>query len=198
MPAWKPFKFTYVLYREDDPLGKYMAAITLSPMLIAFGLGSAFLVTRQLPWMWSLLGILMMDGICLVLKELINQPRPEGSYRDGPGMPSEHAAFAAFVVVHLSLWVCCRTRCAAILKALSILAMATWALLVAFSRHHFGVHSALQILTGVGLGCTGGCVWFAMELYLVAEVLCRAQNGLDKLWEHLNIRCEGYSKSHGD
>ena len=58
---------------------------------VAFGLGVAFLVTQQLPWAFSLLGALVIDGLCSVLKKVINEPRPPGSYREGPGMPSHLA-----------------------------------------------------------------------------------------------------------
>lgn len=58
---------------------------------VAFGLGVAFLVTQQLPWAFSLLGALVIDGLCSVLKKVIDEPRPAGSYREGPGMPSHLA-----------------------------------------------------------------------------------------------------------
>ena len=58
---------------------------------VAFGLGVAFLVTQQLPWAFSLLGALVIDGLCSVLKKVIDEPRPPGSYREGPGMPSHWA-----------------------------------------------------------------------------------------------------------
>eukprot|EP00439_Symbiodinium_sp_Y106_P065556 s3657_g10.t1 len=224
MPEWKVFKLTYVLYQEGDPLGKLMSIATLSPMLVAFGLGAAFVVTRQLPWAWSLLGVLLTDGFCIVLKELLNQPRPEGSYREGPGMPSEHAAFCAFLVAHLSLWVCLRARCLLLLKALAVILMAAWALLVAYSRHHLGAvlvsiccnfscyqdpfdfaapqtmfHSAVQIIAGLVLGCSGGCVWFVAERWPpTASFLEWAQRGLDSIWKSLGISFECYHREHTD
>lgn len=91
----KAFKLTHVLYEENDPWGEAVAFLTVSPVLIAFSLGAAFLLTRQVAWAWSLLGALAVDAACSVLKRIIQEPRPLGSYREGPGMPSEHAAFSS-------------------------------------------------------------------------------------------------------
>lgn len=34
--------------------------------------------------------------VCVILKKIIRQPRPEGSDISGEGMPSNHAMFVAF------------------------------------------------------------------------------------------------------
>ena len=91
----KAFKLTHVLYEAEDPWGEVFAFLTVSPVLIAFSLGVCFLITRQVAWAWSLLGALQVDVACSVLKKIIQEPRPLGSYREGPGMPSEHAAFSS-------------------------------------------------------------------------------------------------------
>merc|ERR1719476_1241300 len=79
---------------------------TSIPMGVA--LLTALAWTRKVAWAWTLLGALLLDTVCLWLKSLIAQPRPlarpqyvlpsEGPY----GMPSEHAAFAAYLLVHLT------------------------------------------------------------------------------------------------
>lgn len=114
-------------------------------------------------------------------------------------MPSEHAAFCAFLVAHLSLWVCLRARCLLPLKALAVVLMAAWALLVAYSRHHLGVHSVAQIIAGLLLGCSGGCVWFVVERWPpTASGLEWAQRGLDNIWKSLGISFECYNREHTD
>lgn len=202
MSRLKPFKLTHVLFEEEDPLGELMAFMTISPVLVAFGLGVAFLVTRQLPWAWSLLGALVVDGLCSLLKKVIDQPRPPGSYRDGPGMPSEHAAFSFFLATHLSLWVCFQlkaTRCGNFgnfaLKALAILAFLAWSSIVSISRYHLGVHSTAQILCGAVLGGLFALLWYMLEMQLMKKLLESLQGGIIKLWSTLGVTCDGYHGS---
>lgn len=192
MSNLKAFKLTYALYREEDPLGEFMAFMTISPVLVAFGLGVAFLVTRQLPWAWSLLGALLTDVLCSVLKKVINQPRPVGSYREGPGMPSEHAAFSIFLAMHLSLWLFFQLSCSKVLKVGGFLVFTCWSLMVSASRHHLGVHSPMQILCGAFLGAVFGILWYTLEMGWMKKVLEMLQGKITKLWLMLHVRCEGY------
>eukprot|EP00930_Biecheleria_cincta_P039383 TRINITY_DN27083_c0_g1_i1.p1 TRINITY_DN27083_c0_g1~~TRINITY_DN27083_c0_g1_i1.p1 ORF type:complete len:199 (-),score=38.55 TRINITY_DN27083_c0_g1_i1:18-614(-) len=198
MPDRKVFNFTYVAYEEGDRLGKIMAVATLSPMLVAFGLGSDFVVTRRIAWAWALLGAIVVDAGCIVLKEIINQARPAGSYRSGPGMPSEHAAFSVFLAVHLSLWLLSRTRCALSFKAVASAAMTGWALVVTLSRHHLGVHSLAQVLAGMFLGAVAGLLWFLAEGVLEVHVLAKLQRLLDKMWKAMAISFDDYSAGHDE
>lgn len=197
MSHLKPFKLTHVLFEKEDPLGEIMAFLTISPVLVAFGLGVAFLVTQQLPWAFSLLGALVIDGLCSVLKKVINEPRPPGSYREGPGMPSEHAAFSVFLAVHWSLWVSFQLKCSKALKILALLLFVSWSSLVAISRYHLGVHSHVQILCGAVLGGAFGVFWYLLEMQL-KRILQKLQRRILYFWTALNITCEGYLEKSKD
>ncbi|CAE8622163.1 unnamed protein product [Polarella glacialis] len=198
MPSRKIFNFTYVLYEENNPLSQLLAIATLSPMLVAFGLGAAFVVTRRVAWAWALAGALAVDVICRILKDVINQPRPESSYREGPGMPSEHAAFSTFLAVHLSLWLWSRTCCRVPLKIVGWAALNGWAAVVVFSRYHLGVHSVAQLAVGAVIGIVAGMLSFTLEGYLGDPWLAKVQRSLDRAWNYLEIEFEDYGESHTD
>eukprot|EP00928_Gymnodinium_smaydae_P032220 TRINITY_DN2339_c0_g3_i1.p1 TRINITY_DN2339_c0_g3~~TRINITY_DN2339_c0_g3_i1.p1 ORF type:complete len:199 (-),score=16.72 TRINITY_DN2339_c0_g3_i1:96-692(-) len=186
MDEWKPFGLTYVLYKRGSHASQALALITLTPILAKFCILGAFVVSRRIEWVWALLGGVFVDGVCLVLKEIINEPRPEGSYRSGPGMPSEHAAVAAFYAVHFCLLVANRVRAPKLLKAFAITALLAWVVLVAVSRYHLGVHSLRQLLVGAVLGSCGGCFSAFLER-VVSRPLATLQNHLDTVWKWLDV-----------
>eukprot|EP00439_Symbiodinium_sp_Y106_P038969 s1579_g4.t1 len=70
-------------------------------------LAGGFLWTTRVEWAWTLLGAVLLDTCVLQLKGLLQQPRPvqHAAYvlpSEGPfGMPSEHAAFAGFLLGQL-------------------------------------------------------------------------------------------------
>ena len=110
-----------------------------------------------------------------------------------------------------------------VVKALAVILMAAWALLVAYSRHHLGavlvsiccnfscyqdpfdfaapqtmcvsttpresrkpcagVHSAVQIIAGLVLGCSGGCVggpaWPAPVLLITGPKILHIRSSLE-------------------
>eukprot|EP00933_Yihiella_yeosuensis_P071337 TRINITY_DN7953_c0_g1_i1.p1 TRINITY_DN7953_c0_g1~~TRINITY_DN7953_c0_g1_i1.p1 ORF type:complete len:202 (-),score=22.51 TRINITY_DN7953_c0_g1_i1:187-792(-) len=192
VPARKVFNFTYVLYEEGNKISKLLAAVTLTPVLVAFGLGTAFVVTRRIAWAWTLAGVLFVDLFCRILKAVIDQPRPAGSYREGPGMPSEHAAFSMFLAVHCSMWVICRFKCHVLIKAVACLSIFCWAAAVTFSRHHLGVHSIAQLGVGTSIGVFSGFLSFSLEQRLEAPSLVKVQKWIDEFWTSLSIEVRDY------
>lgn len=75
---------------------------------IPAGLGLFIILVRtwQVKWAWSLLGAVLLDTFCLQVKAWLRIPRPANPAfvlpSEGPyGMPSEHAAFATFLTMHL-------------------------------------------------------------------------------------------------
>merc|ERR1712216_721529 len=141
---WKVLDITYVVYKEGSVVSQALFA-TLTPIFAKFCIVGAFAVTRRIEWIWTLAGALFVDVACLLLKDIINQPRPLGSYKDGPGMPSEHAAVAAFYATHLSLHLARRVHGAQLLKAVLWVTLAAWVAIVAASRQHLRAHSAAQL-----------------------------------------------------
>lgn len=193
----KILHLTYVEYEAGSFVGQFLALVTLTPIFALFCLASAFLVTRKLTWAWTLVGALLVDFSCAVMKQVINQPRPQGSYRAGPGMPSEHAAFATFCAVYLCWALARRVRCARLLKAIVFAALVVWAFLVIISRHHLGVHSAAQLLAGAGIGTAAGAGWILLESVLWRQ-LGQAQRLIDWLWAQLGLQYEDYDYKCAD
>mmetsp|Transcript_16930 Transcript_16930/g.22794 ORF Transcript_16930/g.22794 Transcript_16930/m.22794 type:complete len:198 (-) Transcript_16930:91-684(-) len=193
MAVRKPLGLTFVLYEDGNLLSKILALATLTPIFAGVALLGALVTTRRLAWAWALLGAVLVDVACAALKELIQQPRPTGSYREGPGMPSEHAAFSTFLAVHLSLWVWARVRCPWALKALMYLALVAWTCLVVVSRHHLGVHSSAQLAVGSAIGAAAGAAWFGVE-WQCRGLFSQLQRRVDDVWAWLDVQCEGYGE----
>eukprot|EP00929_Paragymnodinium_shiwhaense_P016090 TRINITY_DN124266_c0_g1_i1.p1 TRINITY_DN124266_c0_g1~~TRINITY_DN124266_c0_g1_i1.p1 ORF type:complete len:245 (-),score=40.94 TRINITY_DN124266_c0_g1_i1:195-839(-) len=190
--GFKTLSLTHVIYEDGNLLSKALAIVTLTPVFAPLCLVAAFVATRRLEWLSICTGALAIDLVCLVLKEIIAQPRPPGSYRPGFGMPSEHAAFAVFCSLHLSLCISQRLSCPALMKAVAWALLALWSVLVLLSRAHAGVHSVSQLLVGAAIGGLGGVVWFYTEA-LAASPLRRLQGCLDALWAGLEVKYAVYS-----
>eukprot|EP00746_Dinoflagellata_sp_MGD_P028112 gnl/MRDRNA2_/MRDRNA2_166448_c0_seq1.p1 gnl/MRDRNA2_/MRDRNA2_166448_c0~~gnl/MRDRNA2_/MRDRNA2_166448_c0_seq1.p1 ORF type:complete len:195 (-),score=19.48 gnl/MRDRNA2_/MRDRNA2_166448_c0_seq1:31-615(-) len=182
----KPLGITYVVYEEGSKISKILALLTLSPQFAVCALTAAVVVTRCVSWFWALLGAVTVDIFCTVVKVIVKQPRPAGSYKDGYGMPSEHAAFCVFLALHFSLVILLRLRCAFSLKALAWLILWVWAILVCYSRLHLGVHTDGQILVGAAIGIGGALVWLAIEKVL-EKPLYVLQEKVDGFWAWLDI-----------
>eukprot|EP00747_Dinoflagellata_sp_TGD_P168439 gnl/TRDRNA2_/TRDRNA2_194819_c0_seq1.p1 gnl/TRDRNA2_/TRDRNA2_194819_c0~~gnl/TRDRNA2_/TRDRNA2_194819_c0_seq1.p1 ORF type:complete len:202 (+),score=48.91 gnl/TRDRNA2_/TRDRNA2_194819_c0_seq1:134-739(+) len=183
----KVLGLTYVLYEKGNIVSQALAIASLTPLFAGFGLISAFVVTRRVFWAWAFITAALVDIFCQLLKEGIGQPRPEGSYRPGAGMPSEHAAFSTFLAVHLSLRIASGLRCALLLKAFAWLALFSWAGVVAVSRHHLGVHTAAQLMAGALIGAVLGAASAALEVRL-RKPLARLQRLIDAIWSWLDIQ----------
>eukprot|EP00927_Polykrikos_kofoidii_P038088 TRINITY_DN32369_c0_g1_i1.p1 TRINITY_DN32369_c0_g1~~TRINITY_DN32369_c0_g1_i1.p1 ORF type:complete len:226 (-),score=26.02 TRINITY_DN32369_c0_g1_i1:102-716(-) len=185
----KTLSLTHVVYEEGNIWSQALALATLTPLFAMFCLAAAFAVTRRVGWAMVVCGALGVDGACVVLKHVIKQPRPLGSYRGGYGMPSEHAAFSVYCAVYFSLCVSRRVHCPFVLKVVAYVVLVAWAFLVILSRHHVGVHSSSQLGIGAALGAVAGFVWFLAESSLVAKaLLVRAQQCVDTIWAWANIQ----------
>lgn len=189
MVDWKVFQLTYVVYEKGNKLSQLFALLTLSPLFIVAGLAAVTAVTRSIRWAWTLLSVVVVTVVCNVLKDVIAQPRPPESHRDGFGMPSEHSAFCACIAMHLSLHLFLRVRCPRVLKLLAVPALWLWAVLVVCSRLHLGVHSEAQVLVGSMVGAVIAVASFTVEDFL-AGPLGRTQRWVDAMWATLDIRWE--------
>eukprot|EP00438_Fugacium_kawagutii_P019863 Skav227958 [mRNA] locus=scaffold146:724551:725105:- [translate_table: standard] len=130
--------------------------------------------TWQLHWAWTLLGAILLDQACLALKQLIKEPRPaepafvlesEGLY----GMPSEHAAFVAYLLAHLGMRLWMDPLCfhwSLFLKSLASVALLIWGSTLVILRFAYGAHSLPQLLLGGCIGFTAGLCWSRLEAAL--------------------------------
>ncbi len=72
-----PFSLTFVRYEEGDLLGKILALFTLSPVFIMVMYATILVVRRDIQTALITMGQLINVGLNLVLKKIINDPRPK-------------------------------------------------------------------------------------------------------------------------
>lgn len=121
--------------------------------------------------MWA--GQLANEAFNWVLKEIVQEKRPETSHGDGYGFPSSHSQymgyFSSFLVTHLMT----RHRFPnhtpteqKIHHAILCLGAFLWAAAVCYSRYHLTYHTPPQIIWGAVIGvCTGTSHYLLTELY---------------------------------
>lgn len=95
-------------------------------------------------------------------------------------MPSEHTAFAGFLVTQLALrakfdgW----RPCSPLLSQLFAFLLGIWALGMALVRFHVGAHSAVQLAAGYFFGVGFGLLWRHLQRRLNTS-LCSLQHMAD-------------------
>ncbi|CAI2380715.1 unnamed protein product [Moneuplotes crassus] len=89
----------------------------------------------------------------LVLKFVLNQPRPDGACADTPGMPSGHAVASGLIFAI----VCVLQMTKLIPKTYAFLYISI-AVLQAYSRIHLGYHDYLQVFVGFSLGTSSALI----------------------------------------
>ncbi|CAE7748436.1 EMB976 [Symbiodinium sp. KB8] len=93
--------------RAFQSLSTIIVSLVATSIPASLALAGGFLWTTRVEWAWTLLGAVLLDTCVLQLKGLLQQPRPvqHAAYvlpSEGPfGMPSEHAAFAGFLLGQL-------------------------------------------------------------------------------------------------
>ena len=75
--ALVPFSLTYVRYEENDLLGKMLALVTLSPVFIMVMYATILVIRRDIQTALITFGQLLNVGLNLILKKIINDPRPQ-------------------------------------------------------------------------------------------------------------------------
>jgi dolichyldiphosphatase len=71
-----PFSLTFVRYEENDLIGKLLALVTLSPVFIMVMYATILMIRRDIQTALITLGQLINVVVNLILKKLINEPRP--------------------------------------------------------------------------------------------------------------------------
>lgn len=170
-PGYKPFSLTHVEYPQDSLLGFIAAGLSLAPVFVIVALVTLILSRRDLHLLPALAGQLANTVGNLVLKKIIQQPRPEyapSGFRAPPGggssfgMPSNHAQFMGFFCCYWLLFICrqknaprspvLRLGCSVLLLLLGVA--------VTYSRVHLGYHSWEQVLVGNIVGSVAGIAWY--------------------------------------
>uniref|UniRef100_A0A7S0WXY9 Phosphatidic acid phosphatase type 2/haloperoxidase domain-containing protein n=1 Tax=Chlamydomonas leiostraca TaxID=1034604 RepID=A0A7S0WXY9_9CHLO len=106
---------------------------------------------------WCALGVIVLSYACKGLKHVIRQPRPPGSRKKDPGMPSNHATGIMYCAGYYAATAHDLTplRVATHAAAVSVAAGMTWL------RVYHGQHTASQVVAGAVLGGGGAVVWHA-------------------------------------
>ena len=179
---WVPLSLTLVEYPKGDPLGKFLAMVSLLPFAIAILHFGVFCILKDWHTFFYGVGIILNHMINFVLKTIIKQPRPTVSFRNLEsahhhmvyGMPSTHAQFMCFALFYMFLFVLFRLpndggNMEKVCKT-SILTVYSFAtVLVLYSRVYLMYHTVEQVFYGAIIGMLLGYVWF----WVVQNVLTK-------------------------
>ncbi|KAL6902316.1 hypothetical protein ACP4OV_005192 [Aristida adscensionis] len=159
-PSLKAITLTHVRYRRGDPLGLFLAWVSLVPVFISLGgFVSHFLFRRELQGICFAAGLLASQALNELIKHSVAQSRPAYCELleacDSHGWPSSHAQYTFFFATYLSLIALRRPR-------VRFLASLTWplAFLTMLSRVYLGYHSVPQVCAGAVVGLVFGAIWY--------------------------------------
>ncbi|KZT56813.1 PAP2-domain-containing protein [Calocera cornea HHB12733] len=165
---------THVLYDPNDPVGRLLALLTLSPMILVSMYTIVVLLRRELLISTMFAGQLGCEGVNWILKRMFKRERPMDYVGTGYGFPSSHSQFmgyfVAFLVLHL--WFretpmgrlqdpLSKTR-----KIILYVGVPIWSAAVCYSRYHLTYHTVFQVTAGAGIGVAIGAIWYILVEYL--------------------------------
>ena len=171
---WRTFSLTFVEYPDGDSLGKLLAVLSLSPLIIVIVFLTFFAAKRDVHTMTFGIGTIINGILNYVLKHTIKEARPqhitkrsETKLWEQYGMPSSHSQFMCFVMVYLVLFVHFRvnnsggrlTKSLWFLFSLSCLGLAG---IVAYGRIYLGYHTWSQVQWGSAIGAVFAIIWFLL------------------------------------
>lgn len=180
-----PLDLTHVVYDDSHALGIVFALLTYTPFVIGIALFTLFLFTRDLECINQLCACVGSTAVNTVLKQLLRQPRPINSVKQGFGMPSDHSQFMAACLIYVTLWLtvsgrvsftvttaqtsassaatAAASRSGKVQKAIIIALLLLNMCAVMYSRVFLGVHSVQQVLVGCCCGVVYGCCWYLLS-----------------------------------
>ncbi|RLN42218.1 lipid phosphate phosphatase gamma, chloroplastic [Panicum miliaceum] len=160
-PSLKAITLTHVRYRPGDPLGLFLAWVSLVPVFISLGgFVSHFLFRRELQGICFATGLLVSQALNELIKHSVAQSRPAYCELleacDSHGWPSSHSQYTFFFATYLSLLSLRRSR------ARRVIAAVPWplAFLTMVSRVYLGYHTVAQVFAGAVVGLVFGAIWY--------------------------------------
>jgi len=145
-PSLKAITLTHVRYRPGDPLGLFLAWVSLVPVFISLGgFVSHFLFRRELQGLCFAAGLLVSQALNELIKHSVAQSRPAYCELleacDSHGWPSSHSQYTFFFATYLTLLSLRRSR------ARRVIAAMPWplAFLTMVSRVYLGYHTVAQV-----------------------------------------------------
>ena len=149
-PRLKAVTLTYVRYRRGDPLGHFLAWVSLIPIFISLGgFVSHFLFRRELQGLCFALGLIVSQVLNELVKTSVHQARPDTCAAletcDSQGWPSSHSQYMFFFATYFSLL--CYKGIGISPRSRFWLALASWppAVLTMWSRVYLGYHTVAQV-----------------------------------------------------
>lgn len=150
--ALKAITLTHVRYRRGDPLGLFLAWVSLIPVFISLGgFVSHFLFRREIQGLCFTLGLLLSQLLNELVKSSVQQARPATCALleacDSHGWPSSHSQYMFFFAAYLSLLSLRGSSGLAHASSRRLLAALPWpfALLTMYSRVYLGYHTLAQV-----------------------------------------------------
>ncbi|KAL8477860.1 hypothetical protein ACS0TY_029953 [Phlomoides rotata] len=131
----------------------------LSKWLIAAAFGSIIIWRHDAEAVWAVMGSVINAMLCLALKQLLNQERPNSTLRSDPGMPSSHAQSITyttmFIVLSIVEWYGINALTTTLNGLLILLgSYFTWL------RVSQNLHTVSQVVVGAIIGSSFSFLWF--------------------------------------
>jgi dolichyldiphosphatase len=152
-PVLKAITLTHVRYQRGDPLGLFLAWVSLIPVFISLGgFISHFLFRREIQGLCFTLGLLISQFLNELVKSSVQQSRPETCALleacDSHGWPSSHSQYVFFFAAYLTLLCLKGSTGVAHGGSRVFLAILPWPLAVftMYSRVYLGYHTVAQVL----------------------------------------------------
>ncbi|ODM98747.1 Dolichyldiphosphatase 1 [Orchesella cincta] len=172
---WTPFALTHVEYPRGDLIGKILAIFSLMPMAIIAGFITLIMFRRDLHTITFFAGLLLNEGLNMVLKYTIRESRPmhrKTQYTEY-GMPSSHSQLMWFFAMYSAFFTLFRLHrypgkgfYYQLHKVGIILTVVTVAACVAYSRIYLMYHTWAQIGWGAVVGTLFATLWFVLTEYV--------------------------------
>jgi dolichyldiphosphatase len=162
----KAVTLTHVRYQRGDPLGHFLAWVSLVPVFISLGgFVSHFFFRRELQGMFFALGLIISQFINEFVKTSVQQARPETCALletcDSLGWPSSHSQYMSFFAVYFTLLTC---KGIGFWDTTNKWVVNFWpwclAIFTMYSRVYLGYHTVAQVFAGAILGVFLGALWF--------------------------------------
>uniref|UniRef100_A0A8D8RM77 Dolichyldiphosphatase n=1 Tax=Cacopsylla melanoneura TaxID=428564 RepID=A0A8D8RM77_9HEMI len=181
MVEWSPLTLTYVEYPQGDIVGKFLALMSLTPFGVLIGFVTLILFRRDLHTVSFLVGLLLNEVLNMVLKYIIQEPRPLRAHIDKVsvpyGMPSSHAQFMWFFSMYILCFVVVRLRYnnssykyESYWKVFIVLSSLLLTCIVSYSRVYLLYHTWNQILYGALIGCVFATGWFLITQFILTPL----------------------------
>lgn len=144
--------------RAQQPRNKILADLTKYTVSIA--VASCLLYNHDTPTLFYVTASVANSAIGKVLKLLIKQPRPDGTHKEDPGMPSSHATSLSFLSLAFFGYVAKYMN--SVIKTTGAGILVILALVATYWRVSAGYHTVPQVVAGWIVGSCNSMLFVAL------------------------------------